>query len=245
MLHRYEIASGIFLDARRAVWLERESVLAVADLHLGYVWAHRAEGNLMPISAPDDGLSRLGEVIRDYRPREVIVLGDIVHRAVSLEPIREELRQLCRLCSEQPETRLQLLAGNHDRALAALLRDCDIALPLTPQVRIGPHLFLHGDRASTDGPAGEGGFIFMGHEHPALSLGDGLTRVKCACFLVSNELIVLPAFSSWAAGADARTRSFMSPLAQGATFTHAVAIMAAKLLPVPLGPGSTSTPVRA
>ncbi len=230
--HRHQLAPGLFLDARRAVWLERESVLAVADLHLGYVWAQRAEGNLLPLSAPDDALVRLAGLIREYRPREVVVLGDIVHRAVSLEPIREELRQLCRLCSELPETRLQLLAGNHDRALAMLLRECKIALPLTPQARIGPHVFLHGDRPSADGAPGEGGRVFMGHEHPAISIGDGVAGVKCPCFLVADDLVVLPAFSTWAAGGDVRGGRFMSALAQGARFTQAVAIMGERLLPV-------------
>lgn len=244
MLHRHQLAPGLWLDARRAVWLEQESVLAVADLHLGFVWAHRAEGNLLPLSAPDDALARLGVLIHEYRPREVVVLGDIVHRAVSLEPIREELRRLCHLCSEQPETRLQLLAGNHDRALAALLRECKIALPLVPEVRLGPHIFLHGDRAPAERLLGEGGRLFMGHEHPAISLGDGVARVKCPCFLVSPEVVVLPAFSSWAAGGEVRHGTFMSPLAQGAGFTHAVAILAGKVVPVPMSSRSTSAAVR-
>jgi putative SbcD/Mre11-related phosphoesterase len=245
MLHRHQLAPGLFLDSRRAVWLERESVLAVADLHLGYVWAQRAEGNLLPLSAPDDALARFAALLHEYQPREVVVLGDIVHRAVSLEPIREELRQLCRLCSKLPDTRLQLLAGNHDRALAVLLRECEIALPLTPNARIGPHVFLHGDRPSAEGAPGEGGRVFMGHEHPAISLGDGVKGLKCPCFLVADDLIVLPAFSTWAAGSEVRGGQFMSALAQRARFTQAVAIMGERLLPVPLRPRSTPGTARA
>lgn len=226
---QFRLAPGLWLDARRAIWLETERVLAVADLHLGYIWAQRAQGNLLPLCAPEDAIHRLAELVREYGPREVIVLGNVVHRAVSVEPIREELRRLCR---ELGDVELQLLAGNHDRALAALLHECKIALPLAAEARVGAHRFLHGDRPPA-APETEG-LTFIGHEHPAISLGDGHARVKCPCFLVRRDLVVLPAFSNWAAGSEVRGSKFLSPLARAGKFTRAVAILAGKLLPVPL-----------
>jgi putative SbcD/Mre11-related phosphoesterase len=192
------------------------------------------EGSLLPLSAGDDTLERLGVLVREYRPREVIVLGDIVQRAHSIEPIREELRRLCRVCTEEPETRLQLIAGNHDRALAGLLRECEIALPLAAEHRLGGHLFLHGDRTPKEHEHAIEGLTFIGHEHPSLTLGDGIASVKCPCFLVAAGLVVLPAFSAWAAGSDVRAGCFLSPLSKAAKFTRAVAILAGKLLPMPL-----------
>jgi len=67
----------------------------------------------------------------------------------------------------------------------------------------------------------------MGHEHPAISVGDGVTTsVKCPCFLISRRVIVLPAFSLWAAGGV--------EMALRERFDHAVAILGDKLLPIPL-----------
>ena len=225
-----EVSEGILLDSRRAVWLEREQTLAVADLHLGFVWAHRAEGNLMPLTRPEETVEKLCTLAQEYSARSIVVLGDIVHRAVPIEPVREELRRLCRMLGD---VALHLVAGNHDRALAAMLKECKLANPLMAEARIGPHLFLHGDRM----PSGElptAGKTFIGHEHPALTLGDGISRVKCPCFLVRPDLIVLPAFSPWAAGSEVRHATFLSPLSKLARFTSAVAILGERLLPVRL-----------
>ena len=225
--HRLEIEPGIFLDARRAVWFAEEGALAVADLHLGYAWGSRAGGSLLPVEAPDDTLDRLCALVREYEARQLFVLGDIVHRAVALGPVMEELR---RLHAQLPGTALRLLAGNHDRGLPRVLRECGLTATLDPHAHMGEHLLLHGD---AEGPQ-VAGRTFSGHEHPAIRLGDGVASVKCPCFLIGLRVIVLPAFSHWAAGCDVRTAAFLSPLARNARFTQAAAIMAGKLLPVPL-----------
>ena len=56
---RFELKPDLVLDARRAVWLAAERTLVVADLHFGYVWAQRQNGQLLPLSASDDTAERL------------------------------------------------------------------------------------------------------------------------------------------------------------------------------------------
>jgi uncharacterized protein len=228
---RFRLAPGIVLDARRAAWLEAERVLAVADLHLGYAWAQRTRGMLLPLSAKDDSTARLLALAEDYAPREVVLLGDIVHRAVPLEPLRGELRAL--YAALAPRTALRFLVGNHDRDLAPLLLESGIESPLAARHSAGAHTLTHGDDGSGAAESG-GGFTIMGHEHPAITIGDGVTSVKCPCFLASERVLVLPAFSAWAAGSNVRSGSFMSPVARAARFSRAFAILAGKLLPVPL-----------
>jgi metallophosphoesterase superfamily enzyme len=75
----------------------------------------------------------------------------------------------------------------------------------------------------------------MGHEHPAIHLHDHVTTsVKCPCFLAGPRILVLPAFSGWAAGSNIRSSRFLSAFARHATFTHAYAILAERILPVSL-----------
>jgi putative SbcD/Mre11-related phosphoesterase len=228
---RHELAPGIILDARRAVWFEAEQALAVADLHLGYAWAQRSRGAMLPLSAQDDTVPRLAELVRDYGARELFVLGDVVQKAVPIEPVREPLRELCREIGGL--VKLRLLGGNHDRGLARLLSECEVSIEVEGAVQLGPHWLLHGD-ASLELEAEEDGRVFIGHEHPAIRLGDGVASVKCPCFLAGPRVVVLPAFSAWAAGSNVRQESFMSPLARGAKFREAYAILAHKLLPIPL-----------
>jgi DNA ligase-associated metallophosphoesterase len=211
---RLKIEPGIWLDARRAIWFEDLSILAVADLHIGYNWAHRHDGQMLPLHQPDDAVSRLKDLCDFYKPRELLLLGDIVHRALSLPHIEAELQ---RLFNELEGIHLRLIAGNHDRFLEKL-----ISAPLETEHVGGQNLFVHGHQTSRRRER-----IVMGHEHPAISVGDGVaTSVKCPCFLLSREVIVLPAFSLWAAGGV--------EVALRHRFENAVAILGDKLLPIRL-----------
>ena len=236
---RLELASGLWLDARRAVFLEESGTLAVADLHLGYAWAHRARGNLLPIAAGDDTLLRLLELIDDYAPHDLAILGDIVHAALDAEALLGEMRALAGLAERLP---LRLIAGNHDTQLPRLLQRAAIPLEIIREHHAGSHLLLHGDEsdearaaARTAATHARGGRVILGHEHPAIALSDGVTTsARCPCFLVSDDALVLPAFSAWSAGTNVRSGIFLSPYARTARFTRAVAIVARKLLPVSL-----------
>lgn len=221
------ITPDLVLDSRRAAWFPNERVLSVADLHLGYAWAHRLSGQLMPITPTTDTLARLQELQRDYEPREIVVLGDIVHRAMALGELEKELRDLFNGLS--PRSQLTFLAGNHDRDLQKVLKQWLLPIELRSSVEVGRNLLVHGDVANA-APAQR---IVMGHEHPAISIGDGVTTSqKCPCFLVSDSVVVMPAFSRWAAGTNVRTYPLMSEIARSAKFTRAIAICGEKLLPI-------------
>lgn len=229
MSSRLQLTSHLVCDSRRAAWFPRERVLAVADLHLGYAWAHRLSGQLMPIPPTNDTLTRLAELQREYEPEEIVVLGDVVHRAMNLSVLEEEIRELFNALS--PKSRLTFLAGNHDRDLQKVLQQWLLPIELAASREVGANLLMHGDAASK----ANGKRIIMGHEHPAISIGDGVTTSqKCPCFLVSDTVVVLPAFSRWAAGTNICVYPLMSETARSAKFAKAIAICGDKLLPVKL-----------
>jgi DNA ligase-associated metallophosphoesterase len=223
---RLEIAPGLWLDHRRAAYLERERVLCVSDLHLGYTWAHRYQGQLMPVHAPDKLLERLLDLCTDYQPQTFAFLGDIVHQAVPVSAIRDEFASV--VAALRSRCGVQLILGNHDRKLRELMGG---ELELLESYEAGRYLLIHGNESLQ---SKEDAFIIMGHEHPAISLGDGVSSAKFPCFMVSANLLILPAFSDWAAGSDIRYHDFMSPLARNTQFEKAVAILGRKLLPIRL-----------
>ncbi len=205
----------------------------VADLHLGYAWAHRHAGQLLPIAAPEDTIDRLAALAAEYQPEQVILLGDIVHRAVPVPALRE---QLASLCSRLGFTAIRWIAGNHDRDLAALLP----GVRIEPEILIGPHLLTHGAEEKSAAAARtlarvKTGRLIMGHEHPAIRVHDGVTTsVKCPCFLAGPRILILPAFSPWSAGSNIRATQFLSAFARGGDFSHAYAILAGRILPLRL-----------
>jgi uncharacterized protein len=239
---RMELEPGLWLDARRAAWLEESRTLVVADLHLGYVWAHRFEGQLLPLSAREDSTERLLDLIASYRPSEVVLLGDVVHRVVPAPELSSEVRRLAVEVSGR--ARLRIVMGNHDEHLSALLKRIGVEVETSRQWNAGSHLLVHGDGAddaervcAAFRETAPDGRVIIGHEHPALTLSDGVSSsVKCPCFLASREVLVLPAFSRWAAGTNAREGRFLSPFARRAQFDRGIAILADKLLPVRISP---------
>ena len=223
-----EVKPGIWLDSRRAAFLEQSRSLVIADLHLGYAWAHRFHGQLLPVRETDPWAERLAALRGTYQPARIVILGDVVHQAV---PVPELKNDLVRLGHEfGQETELLLLLGNHD------LRLHELRLPITLQMQSSLLLediwLSHGDAPAA--PPAEMKMAIIGHEHPAISLGDGVTSTKFPCFLVAPKMIVLPAFSIWAAGTAFGTHPLMSPLARQTRFQQALAIMGSRLLPVPL-----------
>lgn len=236
-IHR--LTPGLQLDARHVLWMPEERTLVVADLHLGYVWAHRHAGQLLPISAPDDTVDRLVAIVAEYCPEQVVLLGDIVHRAVPVPAIQAEMRGLS---DRLGAVAIRWIVGNHDRRLEALLREAGLTeIRLEPEIVLAPHVLTHG--AEEDSAAagrclarlGSGGWLIMGHEHPAIHLHDGITTsVKCPCFLAGSRILILPAFSRWAAGANVRSSRFLSAFARDAVFSHAYAIVGGRILGVGL-----------
>ena len=231
-----ELEPGLWLDAAGAVWLPGDRILAAADLHLGYAWTHRHGGNLLPLTAPDDTAARLLDLVERYEPRELVLLGDIVHGTTPLEPMKEVLCGFFdQLSARVP---LRFITGNHDAQLPKLLQACGLPSETARELRAGPHLLRHGDGMKAEMAAAQlaavrdrAGRLIIGHEHPAIHLSDGVaTSAKCRCFVFSKHLLILPAFSAWSSGTNVRSAVFMSSCAKIERMEGAVAIVAGKLL---------------
>src|SRR5688500_14740271 len=90
---RAELQPGVWLAASRALWLETERLLVVADPHWGYAASHHARGNLLPRWGDDELERSLLDLVRDYQPAEMVWLGDVVHAAEGASRAERFLRQ--------------------------------------------------------------------------------------------------------------------------------------------------------
>lgn len=232
---------GPRLDARRCVSLPGSGTLVVADLHLGYAWARRKRGLLLPLEAPDDTLERLSILHLEFQPKRWVILGDMVHEALDLPALERALREVCERLATNAE--LIFCLGNHDRNLESRVRTWKLPATCVTALISDNLLLTHGDTAPIADAPGDFRLAsetssrrwLIGHEHPALSLGDGVaTRVKCPAFLVSDSGMVLPAFSSWAAGCEWGRQPFLGPLARAARFRSAWVCAGTRLLPISL-----------
>lgn len=180
------VAKDVLLDGRLALFHRKQRWLAVADLHFGYELSQRAAGRLMPMWGMTSVEERLRELIADFSPRQLIVVGDLVHDRAAATAAAELIQRLSTLCETI------VLSGNHDRKLGA-------AIALRDSWQTDGFHFHHGHcSAETTAPV-----QIIGHYHPAGSITDGAgLRLKLPAFVQRESCWILPAFSPWAAGAS-------------------------------------------
>lgn len=192
-----EVFPDIWLDGRLALWLAKPRLLVVADLHWGYAASHQASGNLLPSWGDNELAARLHGLIADYRPAEMIWLGDSLHTLAGRGPAEDFLRG----CS----TPVHILSGNHDRRWKPNLAGGSVGTPANSPVELPPALnrdgfiFHHGHLPVS---VPDGAWEIIGHHHPAIAWNDGAGgRLKLPALVASKRRMILPAFSPWAAGA--------------------------------------------
>ena len=88
------VGKDVLLDGRLALFHERERWLAVSDLHFGYELSQRAAGNLFPLWGMQTIENRLEELLRDYNPAGLIILGDLVHDRAAAREVERLIKQL-------------------------------------------------------------------------------------------------------------------------------------------------------
>jgi putative SbcD/Mre11-related phosphoesterase len=160
----------------------------LADLHLGYDETRCRGGDALPFVSLEEVLQPLGEVCSRHAVSRLIVAGDLLESALPAGLARRLTKVLHSFNLELSG----IVPGNHDRRLETA------GLPLFPNgIQLDDWLIVHGDGTL---PAGK---IAQGHHHPCLRLSAGQSA---PCYLVSESRIVLPAFSSDAAGSNVLSR---------------------------------------
>ena len=204
-MDRIEVAKGLEATRDFALLLRPERALVISDLHLGFEGALAEQGVSIPRFQRRVILERLGQMFDRTKAEQVIIAGDFKHEfSKNLVDEWVEVKQVLRFIRDRA-TRV-LVRGNHDNYLATILGDLN--LPLNARADVGGYTIVHGhEEVSTLHP------IIMGHEHPAVKLKDDLgATVSVPAFLVTQGLIVLPAFSPLALGVDVSSYPYLSPI---------------------------------
>ena len=178
------VADQILLDGRLALFHQRENWLAVADLHFGYELSQRAAGRLVPMWGMASISERLLQLVHEYRPARLIMLGDLVHDHTAASEAAALLQTIAGSCEPI------VVAGTHDRRVRGRVEMVD-------SWETGDFHFHHGHCAAQ--PTDR--IQIIGHHHPAGVVADGAgLRLKCPAFVQQSTCWIMPAFSPWAGG---------------------------------------------
>jgi metallophosphoesterase superfamily enzyme len=138
---------------------------------------------MIPAHSLAETVARLAPLLeRSPELETLVVAGDLVETGRPCPRTRKDVEGLAAWLTTR-SCRLVWLAGNHDPKGKPALEET---------MRVGDWTIAHGHRPVA------GDRLVLGHHHPVLR-ADGLTA---PCFLVSDRLILLPAFSRNAAGLD-------------------------------------------
>lgn len=201
-----KVAPHVLLDSRLALWHETQRWLACSDLHFGHELKQRALGGLFPLWGMEDIETRLDALIRHYAPQKLILAGDIMDFAGSVDETLALVARLSQACE------VICIAGNHD---ARVLKLCSgFVRSHTEEGFFFHHGHCMEEMCATLGPGGDEELIHItGHLHPAHVFNDGAgLRLKLPAFVQTSTkhlsldeahdapCWVLPAFSPWASG---------------------------------------------
>lgn len=175
----------LVINAERAIWWRYERRLLVADIHFGKGSVLRQSGIAVPSGQTATDLERLDRLIERYRPREILVLGDLVHgRSATDAPWVSKVREW----RERHATiAMCLVEGNHDRHFSPQLLGFEV---VEAELFATPFVLRHAPGYSAKG------YVLAGHVHPGVVVPDGWRRHRLPAFRFGSRIGVLPAFGS-------------------------------------------------
>lgn len=227
-----EIEPGVRVTNDRCLILEKEHVLVIGDLHLGYEKALEDEGVYIPRMNTDSIRDSLNRIISKYEPETIVLLGDIKHdfKRAKYEG-KEEVRSILDLILGAAE--VVVIRGNHDNYIQNIISD--YGLMAVDYADIGGYRLEHGHVDSGVRP------VIIGHEHPSVRIAGALSggmKVQCFMYARKEGVIVIPPFSFLSSGNDlsgAYPESFMSDACRNADVAEAELYGISELGIIPLG----------
>ncbi|MGZ5197718.1 MAG: ligase-associated DNA damage response endonuclease PdeM [Kaistella sp.] len=178
---------------QRALYWEREKALVISDLHVGKSAHFRKSGIAVSSQILHDDLLVLENLLAFFDVNHVLIVGDLFHAGHN-----SDLDIFCEWRSRFPQLKITLIKGNHDRIRQKFYEDYCIDVA-EKSLEIFPFTFLHEPEFN------ESVFTISGHIHPGVIFhGKARQKIKLPCFAVSDNQLILPAFSKFT-GLDTKT----------------------------------------
>lgn len=198
-----------------------KDTLVIGDLHIGF----EQEGH---VALPNFQYKKIEQELIDIlniiskakkKVKKIIILGDIRHQfqRTSFMENKESEKFISFLKEHFKE--LILIRGNHDTILTYQIKE---NFKVHDYLIIDKILFCHGHKQLEEySPKEEFKTIIIGHEHPALTLREGVDFETYKCFLVgkysddkykNKTLIAIPSFNFVSYGTDILKSDILSPI---------------------------------
>jgi hypothetical protein len=180
----------LMLDPAGALIWPATGMVVVADLHLEKGSSFARRGSLLPPWDTKVTLDRLALLLRRWKPRTVVALGDSFHDADGSGRLPRE--EVARLTAITASVQFVWVQGNHDPSPPE-----GVGGEWVESFATGSLTFRHEALARASGE-------ISGHFHPKATIPARAGSVTRACFVTDARRVLLPAFGAYTGGLDVR-----------------------------------------
>lgn len=210
-----EIINGIeIIDL--ALYLKKQKILVIADVHIGYEEALNKEGILVPRFQFKEIIKRLENIFSEVKPNFVIINGDLKHEfgTISEQEWRDTLKLLDFLVKNGKK--VILIKGNHDTIIGPIAKKRNV--DIKDYYLVDDIYITHGDKIPLNDDFKKSKTVIIGHTHPAVSIRSDVRAEKFKCFIKGKwkkkTLIVMPSLNLVTEGSDIQQEKLLSPFLQ-------------------------------
>ncbi|WP_439130717.1 ligase-associated DNA damage response endonuclease PdeM [Polaribacter sp.] len=173
------------LTNQRVIYWKTQESLILSDLHVGKSAHFQKSGIPIPSSVLQNDLGRLQQLVKYFNVKKLIIVGDLFHAEYN-----SDLDKFKNWLAEFSNLKLVLIKGNHDRLSNRIYNQFNIEV-YQKELVIEGLKFVHDDVKPTNNI-----FTISGHTHPGVFIkGLGKQRIKLPCFQITENQLILPAFS--------------------------------------------------
>ena len=200
-------------------------ILLVADLHIG-IESELSEQGINTASQTQTMTNRLITLCKKYKPKEIILLGDIKHNIPS-STIQERKDVINFLETMQQYGVIHIIPGNHDGNIQRIT-PTSITIHSSDGFIMENLGFVHGHRWPSE-EIMQCEQIIMAHTHPTIMLTDRLEyKTYEPCWLKAktiqdklkdrypnskeSQILITPAFNPLCGGTSANKEGIMGPI---------------------------------
>lgn len=209
-----EIHPGIEIHGL-SLYIQKNKALVIGDLHLGYEDELREHGYMVPRLQYKQTTAHIDEISSKVDVKSIIINGDLKHEfgRISQQEWQEVSGFLDYLAKKTEE--ITLVKGNHDTILGPIASRKDVTV--VPGFFFKEtHIYVtHGHIIPNDPLLDKAKVVIIAHDHPAITLSEGVRSEKVKCFLKGywkrKVLIQMPSLSYVTEGTDVTKENPLSP----------------------------------
>ena len=126
------------------LFLRKERILIINDLHIGYEEALQQRGILVPRFQTKEIMELLEKMVGEVKPIKIILNGDVKHEFG--KALKQEWREVMEVIDFLQKSGMEVIIvrGNHDPILAPIIERRGVKI--VKEYRVRDILVVHGDK---------------------------------------------------------------------------------------------------